>query len=64
MQVGSGKTWVDISVGDAIVAIADDGTMYSIDMDIPTSANLSTLDKDNDGVPDVDDAFEWDPSFQ
>jgi len=64
IQVGSGKTWVDISVGDAIVAIADDGTMYSIDMDIPTSANLSTLDKDNDGVPDVDDAFEWDPSFQ
>ena len=64
LEVGTGKTWVDVSVGDAIVAIADDGTMYSIAMEIPTSANLSSIDKDNDGVPDVDDAFEWDPFFQ
>ena len=64
LEVGTNKNWVDVSVGDAIVAIADDGTAYSIAMDIPTSANLSTLDKDNDGVPDVDDAFEWDPFFQ
>jgi hypothetical protein len=64
LEVGTSKTWVDVSVGDAIVAIADDGTMYSIAMEIPTSANLSSIDKDNDGVPDVDDAFEWDPFFQ
>ena len=64
LNVGASKTWVDIAVGDAIIAIADDGTMYSIAMDVPTTANLSSIDKDNDGVPDVDDAFEYDPFFQ
>ena len=64
VQVGIGKTWKDVKVGDAIIALADDGTLHELGMTIPTSANASTLDRDNDGVPDVDDAFEWDPAFQ
>jgi len=64
LQVGTSKKWVELSVGDAIIAIADDGTMWSIAMDIPTSANLSSLDRDNDGVSDAEDAFEWDPFYQ
>ena len=64
VNVSNGKTWTDVKVGDAIIALASDGTIHEIAMEIPTSANASTLDRDNDGVPDVDDAFEWDPAFQ
>ena len=64
VQVGNGKKWKDVKVGDAIIALADDGTIHELGMIIPTSANESTLDRDNDGVSDVDDAFEWDPAFQ
>ncbi|MDC0001052.1 gliding motility-associated C-terminal domain-containing protein [Flavobacteriaceae bacterium] len=64
VNVSNGKTWSDVKVGDAIIALASDGTIHEIGMEIPTSANASTLDRDNDGVPDVDDAFEWDPAFQ
>ena len=64
VQVGNGKKWKDVKVGDAIIALAEDGTLHELGMTIPTSANESTLDRDNDGVSDVDDAFEWDPAFQ
>lgn len=64
IQMGSDRTWKDVKVGDAIIAIATDGTLHEIGMDIPQTANLSTLDKDNDGVSDVNDAFEWDPNYQ
>jgi len=64
IQVGTDRKWRDVKVGDAIIALATDGTIHEIGMDVPQNANNSTLDKDNDGVPDVDDAFEWDPNFQ
>jgi len=64
VRVGNGRAWKDVKVGDAIIALADDGTIHELGMIIPTSANESTLDRDNDGVSDVDDAFEWDPAFQ
>ena len=64
VDVSNGKTWKDVKVGDAIIALATDGTIHEIGMEIPSSANASTLDRDNDGVPDIDDAFEWDPAFQ
>jgi len=64
IQVGADKIWKDVKVGDAIIAIATDGTLHQVGMEIPETASLSTLDKDNDGVPDAEDAFEWDPSFQ
>jgi gliding motility-associated-like protein len=64
VNVSNGRTWKDVKVGDAIIALATDGTIHEIGMEIPTTANASTLDRDNDGVPDVDDAFEWDPAFQ
>ncbi|MDC3368682.1 gliding motility-associated C-terminal domain-containing protein [Flavobacteriaceae bacterium] len=64
LNVSNGMTWKDVRVGDAIIALADNGTIHEIGMNIPTSANASTNDRDNDGVADVDDAFEWDPAFQ
>ena len=64
LNVSNGMTWKDVRVGDAIIALADNGTIHEIGMNIPTSANASTKDRDNDGVADVDDAFEWDPAFQ
>ncbi|MDB4062446.1 gliding motility-associated C-terminal domain-containing protein [Flavobacteriaceae bacterium] len=64
IQVGSGRTWKDVRVGDAIIALSTDGTIHEIGMKIPLSASLSTLDRDNDGVSDTEDAFEWDPNFQ
>lgn len=64
IQVGVDRKWVDVKVGDAIIALANDGTIHEIGMDIPLDANNSTLDKDNDGVPDATDAFEWDPNYQ
>ena len=50
LNVSNGITWKDVKVGDAIIALADNGKMYEIGMDIPTSANASTKDRDNDGV--------------
>ena len=64
IQVGTDRKWSDVKVGDAIIALATDGTIHEIGMDIPLNANNSTLDKDNDGVPDATDAFEWDPNYQ
>lgn len=64
IDVSNGRTWKDVKVGDAIIALADDGTIHEVGMNIPLKANASTLDRDNDGVPDIDDAFEWDPAFQ
>jgi len=64
IQVGSGRTWKDVKVGDAIIALSTDGTIHEIAMEIPLTASLSNLDRDNDGVPDTEDAFEWDPNFQ
>ena len=64
IQVGIGRTWKDVKVGDAIIALSTDGTIHEIAMEIPLVASLSSLDRDNDGVPDADDAFEWDPNFQ
>ena len=64
IDVSNGRTWKDVKVGDAIIALADDGSIHEVGMNIPLKANASTLDRDNDGVPDIDDAFEWDPSFQ
>ena len=64
IQVGLDRKWVDVKVGDAIIALANDGTIHEIGMEIPENANNSTLDKDNDGIPDAEDAFEWDPNYQ
>ncbi len=64
IRVGVDKKWKDVKVGDAIIALSTDGTIHEIGMDIPQNANFSTLDKDNDGVPDAEDAFEWDPNYQ
>ena len=64
IQVGEANAWKDVKVGDAIIALKKDGTLWEVGMDIPETASLSSLDKDNDGVPDALDAFEWDPNFQ
>ena len=45
IQVGSGRTWKDVKVGDAIIALSTDGTIHEIGMEIPLSASLSTLDQ-------------------
>ena len=64
IQVGEANAWKDVKVGDAIIALKKDGTLWEVGMDIPETASLSSLDKDNDGVSDALDAFEWDPNFQ
>ena len=62
MQIGQGHKWIDVAVADNIMAIREDGLLFEIGTKIPiTTAKIQT-DSDNDGVPDIDDPFPWDPN--
>jgi len=63
-QLGSNKKWKDVQVSDGILALAEDGTMHQLAMEIFTEVPTSSIDTDNDGVPDLQDAFKYNSRFQ
>ena len=64
-QLGAGRKWIDVVVGENIIAIDEYGDMYSVmDLNIPTVPETSSLDKDNDGTSDAVDDFPWNKNYQ
>jgi hypothetical protein len=57
--------WKDISVSDKIIAIDQNGDLYSIrDLDIGDKPDASKVDTDFDGKADFEDAFPNNSKFQ
>ena len=57
--------WKDISVSDKIIAIDQNGDLYSIrDLEIGDKPDASRVDTDFDGVSDLEDAFPNNSNFQ
>tara|TARA_B100001173_G_scaffold218729_1_gene189177 strand:- start:1699 stop:14373 length:12675 start_codon:yes stop_codon:yes gene_type:complete len=64
-KLGADRKWIDVTVGENIVAIDENGDMFSVmDLNIPTKPETSNLDKDNDGTSDSVDDFPWNKNFQ
>ncbi|MDB4612063.1 gliding motility-associated C-terminal domain-containing protein [Flavobacteriaceae bacterium] len=57
--------WKDISVSDKIIAIDQNGDLYSIrDLEIGDKPDSSRVDTDFDGISDLEDAFPNNSNFQ
>ena len=64
-RLGADRKWIDVTVGENIIAIDENGDMFSVmDLNIPAIPATSNLDKDNDGKPDAEDDFPWNKNFQ
>ena len=64
-RLGADRKWIDVTVGENIVAIDENGDMFSVmDLNIPSKPETSNLDKDNDGTSDSVDDFPWNKNFQ
>ena len=64
-RLGADRKWIEVTVGENIIAIDENGDMFSVmDLNIPSSPQTSNLDKDNDGTPDSVDDFPWNKNFQ
>ena len=64
-RLGADRKWIDVTVGENIIAIDENGDMFSVmDLKIPSSPQTSNLDRDNDGTPDSVDDFPWNKNFQ
>jgi len=58
-------SWKDISVSDKIIAIDQNGDLYSIrNLEIGDKPDASRVDTDFDGVSDIEDAFPNNSNFQ
>ena len=64
LELGAGRNWSDVKVSDGILALAEDGTMHQLAIELYNKVPTSSNDTDNDGVADSLDAFKYNPQFQ
>ena len=64
LELGAGRNWSDVKVSDGILALAEDGTMHQLAIELYDKVPTSSNDTDNDGVADSLDAFKYNPQFQ
>ena len=64
LELGAGRDWSDVKVSDGILALAEDGTMHHLAIELYQKVPTSSNDTDNDGVADNLDAYKYNPQFQ
>ena len=64
-RIGENKRWIDLTLNNKLIAIDEFGDMFSLrNLDIGDEPDESTIDSDNDGVADADDAYPNNPAFK
>lgn len=64
LSLGSGRRWKDVKISDGILALSEDGTIHQLAIELYEKVPSATIDTDNDGVPDSQDAFKYNSRYQ